>query len=412
MPYKVLQVNVVCGYGSTGRIAVDLYRMIKESGNNCLIAYGRGEAPAGVQAIKTGSQGDFLAHVAMTRLTDKHGFYSRGASLRLIRKIQEYDPDIIHLHNIHGYYLHMGVLFEYLSKAGKPVVWTLHDCWAFTGHCAHFDYIACDKWKYLCHQCPQKNRYPRSIFLDSSRWNYKRKKELFNSVKNLTLVTPSQWLADLVKDSFLGRHPVKIINNGIDLAVFKPVASDFRKRYNLENKFIILGAAGVWDEMKGLQAFKEMALALNAAKSREFGIVLLGIDKNVKKQLPPGILGISHINDPAELAGIYSSADLFCDPTLEDSYPTVVMEALACGTPVLAYHTGGIPEQLGTGCGMTVKRGDVQELVNAVRTMKNRLSYPENRAFVREACRRHAEVHFDKNEKYRQYLDLYDSLLK
>lgn len=414
MSYKVLQVNVVCGYGSTGRIAADLYKAIKKNGHDCIIAYGRGSSPEGLKTIKIGRNYDFFAHTAMSRITDKHGFYSRQATKELIKKVKEFDPDVIHLHNIHGYYVNIEILFNYLREAEKPVVWTLHDCWAFTGHCAHFDYIGCDKWKNLCHHCPQKNRYPKSIFLDNSKWNYKMKNELFTSVKNMTIVTPSQWLADLVKGSFLGHYPVKVINNGIDLEVFRPVDSDFRKRYNLGSKFLILGAAGVWDEHKGLKTFVEMSRELGS----DYKIVLLGVSERQKRQLPGSILSIARTENVEELAQIYSAVDVFCNPTLEDNYPTVNMEALACGTPVVAYSTGGIPEQIGPGCGVVVKRGDVKGLMDAIRKIRRDGtgdgSVPHLGMDVSQARRaqNHDLSHFDKNKKYSEYIDLYSSLLK
>ena len=234
---KVLQINSVCGVGSTGRIAADIHRVLKQNGHESKIAYGRGEAK-GVSSddtIKIGTDRDIYAHVIQSRLTDRTGFYSKSATKKLIRSIEEYNPDVIHLHNIHGYYINIKLLFDYLKKAGKPVVWTLHDCWAFTGHCAYFDYCGCEKWKTGCEKCPQLSQYPKS-FADSSKRNYLDKKQIFNGINNMTIVTPSKWLEKLVKQSYLGNYNTQVIYNGIDLTVFKPTVSDFRGRYGLENK--------------------------------------------------------------------------------------------------------------------------------------------------------------------------------
>jgi putative colanic acid biosynthesis glycosyltransferase len=217
---KVLQINSCCGVGSTGRIAADIYKALEEQGHQCKIAYGRGNAPEDIDTIRIGSSLDNYLHVIKTRIFDQHGFGSENATRALIKQIENYDPNIIHLHNVHGYYVNIDILFNYLKEAGKPVVWTLHDCWAFTGHCAYFDYIGCDRWKTGCYKCPQKKKYPSSILMDNSKRNFEKKRELFTGVKNMVIVTPSKWLAGLVKKSFLSEYPVKVINNGVDLEVF------------------------------------------------------------------------------------------------------------------------------------------------------------------------------------------------
>lgn len=238
---KIFQINTVCGTGSTGRIAVDIAHVLQKEGHTSCIAYGRGQAPADVDSYKIDSLREVYAHALLSRLTDRQGLYSTEATGRLIQKIREYDPDIIHLHNIHGYYLNYNVLFRFLSAYNKPVVWTLHDCWPFTGHCAYFDFVHCDKWKEGCYHCPQKSSYPASCFPDRSRKNYDLKKALFTKVEKLCIVTPSHWLAGLVKESFLGKYPLKVIHNGIDLHIFKPTLSNFRRENGLEGYKIILG---------------------------------------------------------------------------------------------------------------------------------------------------------------------------
>ncbi|MDU7004199.1 glycosyltransferase [Clostridium sp.] len=277
---KILQINSVCGFGSTGRIATDLYKIIEEQGHECVIAYGRGKAPDGFNTIKIGSKFDNYMHVIMTRIFDKHGFGSIKATKKFIEKVKKYDPDVIHLHNIHGYYINIEILFNYLKEANKKVVWTLHDCWTFTGHCSYFDYVGCDKWKEGCHNCPQKGDYPTSNFIDNSKKNYEIKKGIFTGIKDMTIVTPSKWLAGLVKESFLGKYKIEVINNGIDLNVFKPTKSNFRDRYGINDKIIILGVASVWDRRKGLDYFVKLSSILG----EKYQIVVVGVtEKQIKK---------------------------------------------------------------------------------------------------------------------------------
>ena len=364
---KILQINSVCGVGSTGRIATDLYKVIEEAGHECVIAYGRGTAPEGIKTIKIGTNFDNYMHVAKTRIFDKHGFGSTKATKEFIKKVEEYDPDVIHLHNIHGYYINTEILFEYLKRANKKVVWTLHDCWAFTGHCSHFDYIGCDKWKNGCKKCPQKNEYPSSKIADASEFNYEKKKELFTSVKYMTIVTPSKWLAGLVKESFLGKYEVIVINNGIDLDVFKPTESDFREKYGLQDKKIILGVASVWTERKGVNTFIELSEKLDD----NFKIILVGVNKKQKSMLPKNVIGITRTNNVKELAEIYTVADVFVNPTLEEVMGLTNVEALACGIPVITFDSGGSVECIDESSGKIVTKGDIDKLIKYINEIKN-----------------------------------------
>ncbi|NLZ52349.1 MAG: glycosyltransferase [Thermoanaerobacteraceae bacterium] len=393
---KVLQINSVCGYGSTGKIVIDLYKMIKENAHECLIAYGRKSAPKEIEAIRIGNTWDNYVHVAMTRLFDKHGFASTKATKKFLQEIDEINPDIIHLHNIHGYYINIKLLFNWLQKVHKPVIWTLHDCWAFTGHCTYFDNVSCDRWKTACQNCPQKASYPKSWFLDGSKSNFKKKQELFTSIDNLTVVTPSKWLAELVKESFIKRYDVRVIYNGIDLNVFKPRDKDtFRKKYGIENKFIILGVASIWDERKGLKYFLELADLIDSDSI----IVLVGLNNKQLKHMPNNVIGIKRTSNADELAEIYSSADVFVNPTLEDNFPTVNLEALACGTPVITFDTGGSPECLDDRTGFIVKKGDTMELLRRINEIR------DNKIDSFDCIKRAAM--FDKNKNYNEYMKLY-----
>lgn len=352
---KVLEINSVCGIRSTGRISTDLADILKENGHGCKIAYGRETAPEKYKNIsyRIGSDAGVKLHALKARLFDSAGFGSKKATEKLIEKIKEYDPDIIHLQNIHGYYIDIDILFNYLAAADKPIVWTLHDCWAFTGHCSYFSFANCERWKNGCFDCPQKKSYPSSLLMDRSKQNWIKKKELFTGVKNMTVVTPSKWLAELAGKSFLGKFPVKVINNGIDTEVFKPTCGDFRAAYGLENKKIILGVASVWDKRKGLDDFIKLA----GITDDNYVIVLVGVNEKQKNTLPGNIIGISGTNNTAELAEIYTAADVFVNFTYEDNYPTVNLEAQACGTPVITYKTGGSPESTDP-CGV-LPQGDI-----------------------------------------------------
>lgn len=340
---KVLMINSVCGVGSTGRICTDIADMLLSQGHECKIAYGRGEVPDKYRdiSVRIGSTFKVYCNVLKSRLFDNEGFSAVGATKKLVRWIKEYDPDVIHLHNIHGYYLNVKILFDYLKTSGKKIIWTLHDCWAFTGHCAYFDCPHCDKWRTECEKCIRVKDYPKALISHAKR-NYKRKKQTFCGVPNLTIVTPSKWLAGVVGQSFLSEYQTVVINNGIDLSVFKPTESDFRERFGLTDKKIILGVASVWEKRKGFNDFLELAKLIDDS----YRIVLVGVNDKQLKMLPSSVIGIKRTNNVKELAEIYTAADVLFNPTYEDNYPTVNLEAQACGTPVITYPTGGSVESV------------------------------------------------------------------
>lgn len=397
---KVLQINTVCGTGSTGRIATDIHRILIDEGHESYIAYGRDLPKNCNNAIRVGSKLDKYTHALETRVFDKHGFGSVQATHRFIEKVKEIDPDIIHLHNIHGYYINIEILFNYLKEANKPAVWTLHDCWGFTGHCAYFDYAGCEKWKSGCCNCPEKKSYPSSLIIDNSQKNYKEKRELFKEVNNLTIITPSKWLAEMVEESFLNEYPVKVINNGIDLDVFKFSNSKFRDNYNLNDKFIILGVASIWERRKGLQYFKELSNTI----SDDEVIVLVGVSKNQIRDLPQNIIAMERTNNTSELAEIYSTADVFVNPTLEEVMGLTNIEALACGTPVITFNSGGSPECINEQTGIIVEKGNMKVLVMAIESIK------KNKNIMSDNCVQRARL-FDKNDKFKEYVQLYKSIL-
>ena len=355
---KILQINSVCGIRSTGRICTDIATVLQEAGHECRIAYGRETVPEQHKAIsyRIGSGTSVKVDGVISRLFDNTGFNSVLATKRFIKWMKQYDPDIIHLHNIHGYYINIKLLFEALKEMDKPVVWTLHDCWPFTGHCSHFDRKGCKKWQTGCHNCPQKKNYPASLLLDRSAKNYEMKKQLFTGLRELTVVTPSKWLAELVKQSFLGKYPVQVIHNGIALENFKPTDGDFRTQYGLEDKKIVLAVSSVWGKNKGYEDVCRLPELLPAS----YQVVVVGISPEQKAALPEHIIGITRTNNVQQLAEIYTAADVFVNPTYQDNYPTVNLEAQACGTPVITYRTGGSAESVPDD--QVVKQGDLEGL--------------------------------------------------
>lgn len=395
---KVLEINSVCGIRSTGRICTDLADVLKENGHECRIAYGRETVPEKYKDIsyQIGTNTDVKLHALKARLFDSAGFGSKKATERLIEKIKEYNPDIIHLHNIHGYYIDIEILFNYLAAEDKPVVWTLHDCWTFTGHCAHFDYIGCKKWKNGCGRCPQKGTYPSSILLDRSKQNWNKKKALFTSVKNMTLVTPSEWLAGLVKQSFLGKYPIKAIPNGIDLTAFKPTKSNFREKYGLQNKKVILGVATAWSERKGLNEFKELANLLD----EDYKVVLLGLNAEQINDLPQNILGLSATDTLEELSGIYTEADVFVNAGKEETMGLTTVEAMACGTPAAVSNLTAVPEVVTPDGGIVLEKLTAEDIKQGIERV---LGTTFN-------TRKNAEK-YEKKQQYLKYLNLYNEIL-
>ena len=341
---KVLLINSVCGVGSTGKICGGIAQKLEAEGHEVKIAYGRdGTVPEKFQryAVRIGTDLDVKIHGIRSRLLDDHCFASRRATKAFLQWAQEFDPELLWLHNIHGYYLNMELLFGWIkSRPGMQVKWTFHDCWPFTGHCAYFTMAGCDKWKTGCGSCPQKKGYPTSMLLDRSGANFQRKKELFTGVKDMTIITPSQWLADLVKESFLGEYPVEVHYNTIDTTVFKPTEGDFRQKYGLEDKKIVLGVANIWDARKGLEYF----VALRKMLSEDVAIVLVGLSQKQIETLPDGMIGITRTQNQVELAQIYTAADVFVNPSREETFGLTTVEAVACGTPAIVFKNTACEE--------------------------------------------------------------------
>lgn len=389
---KIVQLNVTCGVGSTGKICLAVSELLWDKGVENYILFSEGDSDY-KYGIKYADKLEIKFEALKSRVFGNYGFNSKALTKKLISKLDEIQPDVVHLHNLHGHGCNLEMLFGYFKEKNIKLYWTFHDCWAFTGYCPHYDMVGCDKWQTQCAQCSQKGSY--SFFFDKSDKLYAKKKELFAGL-DLTIITPSQWLKSQVEKSFLKDYEVKVINNGIDLDVFKPRESDFREKYNLTDEFLILGVAFNWDERKGIDVFSNLANIL----PNDCRLVLVGADENARKLLPDNVITIDRTENQMQLAEIYTACDLFVNATREDTFPTVNIESLACGTPVLTFDTGGSAEIIDSNCGMVVPKNDVESLVKAVLQIK------KDRPFTEEACLKKSSE-YRKEDKFKEYADLY-----
>lgn len=400
---RVLQINAGVNSGSTGRIAEDIGNILLKNGHESYIAYGRGNSNSSSKLIKIGTDFDVYSHGIKTLLTDKHGFGSIIATKSLIRKIEEIKPDVIGLHNLHGYYLNIEVLFRFLAESKIPILWTLFDCWAFTGHCTYFDDINCEKWISHCNKCPKHKNYPSS-WVDNSFENFKNKKHLFLNLPNLELLTHSIWLGDLVKKSFLKSYKVHITPSAVNLKLFRNIPSNLKERFGIENRRILLGCASIWSNRKGYHDFLELNKIIDNSTNQ---IVLLGLNDKEIKKLPSNIIGIKRTENIQELVQWYSIADIFINPTSQDNFPTTNLESLACGTPVITYNTGGSPESIDESTGIVVEKGNVKGLLEAIDVIRKR-----DREILSENCRKRAELLYNDETRFVDYLNIFKGLIK
>lgn len=391
---KIVEINTGC-HGSTGRMMLSIARNLEKRGHTVYTfsAYEKKSSKIDNHTC-IGNQYDRLFNRVRSVFTGISESGSERATREFIKRLDDISPDIVHLHNLHGWYLNIEMLFGYLKKNNVKAIWTLHDCWGFTAQCSHFTMEKCNKWKTGCYSCPRYHLYPYT-WIDRTPQMWKNKKKWLTGIDTLTIITPSEWLANLVRSSFLMEYPVKVINNGIDLTIFKPTPSDFRQRYNLENKKIIVGVASGWNYRKGLDAFIDLSKRL----SDDFKIVLVGTDKSVDRSIPDKIISIHRTNNQRELAEIYTAADVFVNPTLEENYPTVNMEAIACGTPVVTYNTGGCAEIVGEGCGIVVRENNVDELEQSIFELTENSDKPIAR------CVEYAK-RFDQNICFKEYVKI------
>lgn len=398
---KVLQINATVKSGSTGRIADEIGNILLDNGHESYIAYGRGNSDSNSTLIKIGNISDIYAHGIYTLAMDRHGFGSTRATKNLIDNIYKLKPDIVVLHNLHGYYLNIELLFNFLKSTMIPVVWTLHDCWAFTGHCSYFEDIDCSKWKKQCQNCPKYSRYPSS-WVDNSYENYIEKKRIFNSISQMQIICYSNWLGNLVRTSFLKNYDLVVTPSGINLDIFKPTISSLREEYNLMNQKVILGCANIWSIRKGYQDFIKLSKDLPS----EYKIVMIGLNKTELKGLPENIIGLERTESIEELSQWYSLAFVFLNPTSQDNFPTSNIESLACGTPVITYNTGGSPESIDEKTGFIIDKGDISGILDKIEDL-SKLNYAD----VSQACRKRAEQLYDKNDRYLDYLKIFEKML-
>lgn len=399
---RILQLNTYCGIKSTGRIALTLAQQIEQNGGVCRIGYGVPQISSEAEpyALQIGSKISRKVHGAMRKWFDAEGYGSIWDTYCLLKEIDRFQPDIIHLHNIHGCYLNHGLLFTYIQKNRIPLVWTLHDCWPFTGHCAYYDAAACTKWKESCSHCPQKHCYPVCTGLDGSARNHRRKKRLFRLPQRIHFVAPCHWMKEQLAASFLGAAEASVIINGIDKSIFTPTPSSLRQQWPIGKRKLILGVASEWDERKGFAYLLQAAQRLGDA----YCFAVVGLTDKQAMDLPKNMLAVPSTHDAKSLAAWYTAADCFANPTLEDNMPTVNLEALACGTPVVAFDTGGCAEAIGD-CGCVVRQGDMDAFCEKLK------EFCDKKSIITDACLVRSEQ-FGMESMGKAYIKLYEEMMK
>lgn len=406
---KLLQINPVLRTStSTGRIMQEIGQLAMQNGWESYVAYsyGRdGKPECASQLVPVGNKLDVAWHAVETRLFDRHGLASRRVTQKFIQEIERIAPDVIHIHNIHGYFLNYRILFDFLARYNKPVIWTVHDCWLYTGHCYYYSSAHCEKWKCGCGNCPQKTRFPASWLVDRSTQNFKDKEKAFNSLsKDKFVIAPvSAWMAGELQQSLFKNCTIQVMHNGINLNTFKPHDNehDVRARYNIGKRHIIMAIATLWHPEKGVNDLFEMAKLLHEDEV----IVMVGVNDELKSKLPHNIIGVSRTANVQQLAELYSAATAVVNPTWQDNYPTINLEAISCGTPVVTYRTGGSPESITPETGFVVEQGDVKGMLEAVRSIE-----AKGKAHYLPICREYAEKHFRKEDRYMDYIKLYELL--
>ena len=394
---KIAQINTTCGMGSTGKICLSISKLLQDNEIDNRVYYSESHTDY-PYAIRYATKFDLKFGALRSRMIGNYGFNSRLATKKLISELKSFDPDIVHIHNIHGHNCDLRLLSKYLHTTKKKVIWTFHDCWAFTGYCTYFTALSCDKWKDGCNHCPQRKKY--SWLLDNSSKLYDLKRELFTGLE-LTIVTPSMWLSELVKKSFLREYPVNVIHNGIELNTFKQRQSSIREKLGIpEDSVLLLGVAFDWGYRKGLDVFNKLSEIL----SSDYIIVMVGVDDKIRHEISDRIIKLNRTKNQIELSELYSTADIFINPTREDNYPTVNMESIACGTPVITFDTGGSPEMISEGSGIVVQPEDLEGIISAIEFLM------KNKNHFKQMCLEKA-TQFDQEICFKDYINLYYKVL-
>jgi putative colanic acid biosynthesis glycosyltransferase len=399
---KVLMINTVYIYGSTGSICTDIASVLEKNGHECYIAYGQLSINF-EKSFKIGTKLENHLHNLGSRLLGKQGYFTKKGTNKFIDFINEYNPDVIHLHNLHGNYLNLPILFNYLIDVQKPIVWTLHDCWAFTGKCTHFTDVDCYKWQTLCQQCPQVKDYPPSLFFDQSRIMFEDKMRWFTALRNLTIIPVSHWLGGQVKKSFLKNHSIIPIYNWVDHSIFKPYNENVRDKYGLDpKKFIILGVSASWSSSNNrLKDF----ISLSKLIDDDMQIVLVG--KSTKKsEIPSSIIHIPYVNGKEELGKIYSNANVYVHVSTEDTFGKVIAEAMSCGTPAIVYRATACHEIIGENCGYVVEKRNIKQILEAIYKIKD-----NNKSNYSGFCRKRVIENFDLNTNINETINIYEEVL-
>lgn len=402
---RILQINSCVAMYSTGRIVEEIGNAIISEGWESYVGYGRAARKSSSQVIKIGTDWDIRMHGIKTRLFDGQGLGSKRATEVFVEEVKKLSPDLIHIHNIHDYYINYPVLFRFLQSSNIPVVWTFHDLWPVTGHCAHFSMIGCEKWKTECYQCPQKKVYPASIFLDRSRQNFALKKELFRSLKNIVVVPVSTWLGSMLNFSFLSGSNIRVINNGIDIDRFRPTGDSkaTKEKYKIGDRTMLLAVATAWSLNKGLYDYFTLSNLLNEDEV----IVLVGLTKEQLRELPEKIIGIERTEDFTELVALYTSADIVLNLSFEETFGLTTVEGMACGTPGIVYNCTASPELISPETGFVVEAGDMKGIINAISAIKEK-----GKSYYSKACRERVLQYYNKEDRYKDYIALYKELLK
>ena len=404
---KILQINSVVNSGSTGKIAEAIGKEILSRGWSSTIAYGRrlGRQKSSSNLFRIGGRWSQFLHLMSTRLFDNHGLFSTRATKKLIRLIDRENFDIVHIHNLHGYYVNYEILLSYLAKTEVRVVWTLHDCWSFTGHCSYFERVGCQKWVTECKSCPQLQTYPRSLLKDRSNKNFLLKKALFKKLDYLTIVSVSNWLNSYVSRSIMGEKTLEVLHNGIDVSTFKPMPMDSNELLKLNNAIgdsFVLAVANVWTVHKGFNDLFE----LRKKMPNDIQLVVVGVTSKQKRLLTDGMVGIERTENVHQLAMLYSAARVLVNPTYEDNFPTINLESMSCGTPVVAYDTGGCKEAITSETGIIVETGNIDSLSKGVHYYIDINNYGK----VSQNCRTRAKTHFNQNKVFKRYISFYENI--